>query len=55
LTVLPRVGHYDFLAECTPAGDAAISVCPTDVPRASTHKAAIDGALALFGAALGGD
>ncbi len=55
LTVLPRVGHYDFLAECTPAGDAAVPVCPTDVPRAATHKAAIDGALALFGATLGGN
>ena len=55
LTVLPHVGHYDFLAECTPAGDAAVPVCPTDVPRAATHKAAIDGALALFGATLGGD
>jgi predicted dienelactone hydrolase len=55
LTVLPHVGHYDFLAECTPAGDAAVPVCPADVPRAATHKAAIDGALALFGATLGGD
>jgi predicted dienelactone hydrolase len=55
LTVLPHVGHYDFLAECTPAGDAVVPVCPTDVPRAATHKAAIHGALALFGATLGGD
>jgi predicted dienelactone hydrolase len=55
LTVLPRVGHYDFLSECTPAGDAVVPVCPTDVPRATTHKAAIDGALALFGATLGGN
>jgi predicted dienelactone hydrolase len=53
LTVLPRVGHYDFLAECTPAGDAAVSVCPTDVPRAATHKVAIDQALAFFDATLG--
>lgn len=55
LTVLPRVGHYDFLAECTPAGDAAVPVCPTDVPRAATHQAAINGALAFFGSTLGGD
>jgi predicted dienelactone hydrolase len=55
LTVLPRVGHYDFLAECTPAGDAAVPVCPTDAPRAATHKAAIDEALALFRATLGAD
>jgi len=54
LTVLPRVGHYDFLAECTPAGDAVVPVCPTDAPRAATHEAAIDEALALFGEALGG-
>jgi predicted dienelactone hydrolase len=37
------------------AGDAVVPVCPTEVPRAATHKAAIDGALALFGATLGGD
>ena len=34
LTALPHVGHYDFLAECTPAGDAIVPVCPTEVPRA---------------------
>jgi predicted dienelactone hydrolase len=55
LTVLPRVGHYDFLSEYTPAGDAVVPVCSTEVPRAATHKAAIDSALALFGATLGGD
>jgi len=54
LTVLPHVGHYDFLAECTPAGDAAVPICPTDVPRAATHKTAVDEALALFDATLGG-
>ena len=46
--------HYDFLAECTPAGDAVVPVCPTDAPRAETHQAAIDEAIALFGEALGG-
>jgi hypothetical protein len=55
VTAVPRVGHYDFLAECTPAGDAVVPVCPTDVPRAATHKAAIDDAWALFGVTLGGD
>jgi len=55
LIVLPRVDHYDFLAECTPAEDAAVPVCPTDVPRAATHKVTIEGTLALFGATLGGD
>jgi predicted dienelactone hydrolase len=54
LTVLPRVGHYDFLAECTPAGNAVVPVCPTEVPRAATHKTAIDEALAFFDATLRG-
>ena len=53
LTALPHVGHYDFLAECTLAGNATVSVCPTDVPRAATHKTAIDDALTLFDATLG--
>ena len=35
-------------------GDAAVPVCPTDVPRALTHQAAIDDALALFDATLAG-
>ena len=50
--MLPHVGHYDFLAECTPAGNATVPVCPTDLPRAATHKAAIDDALTLFDATL---
>ncbi|HEY5203106.1 MAG TPA: hypothetical protein VIJ63_00710 [Roseiarcus sp.] len=54
LTALPHVGHYDFIAECTPAGDAAIPVCPTDAPRAATHETAINEALAFFNAALAG-
>jgi hypothetical protein len=33
--------------------NAAVPVCPTDVPRAATHKTAIDDALAFFGATLG--
>ena len=53
LTVLPHVGHYDFLAECTPAGDATVPVCTTEVPRAATHKTAIDEALGFFDATLG--
>jgi predicted dienelactone hydrolase len=53
LTALPHVGHYDFLAECTPAGNATIPVCPTEVPRAATQKAAIDEAAAFFDATLG--
>ena len=53
LTTLPHVGHYDFLAECTSAGNATIPVCPTEAPRAATHKAAIDEAVRFFDAALG--
>ena len=53
ITILPGVGHYDFLSECTPAGDAAIPVCPTKVPRVMTHKVAIDGALGFFRDMLG--
>jgi hypothetical protein len=40
LTALPHVGLYDFLAECTPAGDATVPVCPTEVPRAATQPRA---------------
>lgn len=53
ITLLPGVGHYDFLSECTPAGDKAVPVCPTKVPRSETHKAAIDEALLFFGKTLG--
>jgi predicted dienelactone hydrolase len=48
ITVLPRVGHYDFLAECTSSGDKEVPICPTSAPRSQTHQAALDGALALF-------
>jgi predicted dienelactone hydrolase len=54
LRILPGVGHYDFLAECTPAGDTALDICPTRNPRAPTHKAATDDATTFFDAALGG-
>jgi predicted dienelactone hydrolase len=53
IKILPGVGHYDFLPECTPAGDAMVPLCPTKIPRAATHKAAIDDALAFFGKTLG--
>ncbi|MHB8530640.1 MAG: alpha/beta hydrolase family protein [Caulobacteraceae bacterium] len=52
LKVLPGVGHYDFLADCTPAGVAAVPVCADNVPQEGTHQAAIDMALAFFGSAL---
>lgn len=50
---LPGVGHYDFLATCTPAGVAAIPICADKVPQDPTHQAAIDFALAFFGKQLG--
>ncbi len=52
LIVLPHVGHYDFLAQCTTAGDAVVAVCPTAVPRSATHRSAIEDALAFFDAAI---
>ena len=45
---LPGVGHYDFLATCTPAGVAAIRICADKVPQDPSHQAAIDFALAFF-------
>jgi hypothetical protein len=50
---LADVGHYDFLSECTPAGDAAVPFCLTKVPRAATHKATIADALEFFEKMLG--
>ena len=53
LKVLPGVGHYDFLATCTPDGVAHVPVCADKVPQDATHKAAIDMALAFFKRTLG--
>jgi len=53
LKVLPGVGHYDFLATCTPAGVAALDICRDKVPQGPTHAAAIAMALAFFARALG--
>ncbi|HEX3701289.1 MAG TPA: alpha/beta hydrolase [Phenylobacterium sp.] len=54
LTVLDDVGHYDFLAPCTPAGEAKIDFCRTKTRKAPTHRATVGAALAFFGHALGG-
>jgi predicted dienelactone hydrolase len=55
LKVLARVGHYDFLSQCTPAGyQAQIPLCPTAVPRGETHHAALEAALQFFARTLGG-
>lgn len=53
LEILPGVGHYDFLSECTPDGNAALSFCPTKVPRGKTHSTVIKSALAFFNRNLG--
>ena len=52
LKVLPGVGHYDFLATCTPAGVAAIPVCADKLPQDPTHQAAIAMALTFFARTL---
>jgi predicted dienelactone hydrolase len=53
LKQLPGVGHYDFLATCTPAGVATIPICADKMPQDPTHQAAIDLALAFFANTLG--
>lgn len=53
LEVLPGVGHYDFLSECTPDGNAALSFCLTKVPRDATHAAVIRSAVTFFHRSLG--
>ena len=53
LKELRGVGHYDFLATCTPAGVAAIPVCADKVAQDPTHQAAIDMALAFFAKTIG--
>ncbi len=53
LKVLPGVGHYDFLAACTPAGMATVPVCTAKVPQDQSHQAAIDMAVSFFNRTLG--
>lgn len=53
LKVLPGVGHYDFLATCTRAGQAALDLCRDERPQDPSHQAAIDMALAFFNRTLG--
>ena len=53
IQILPGVGHYDFLSDCTHDGDTYVPVCPTRLPRDPTHQAAIGKALALFGGTIG--
>jgi predicted dienelactone hydrolase len=53
LKALPGVGHYDFLATCSPQARARIAVCQTQVPQGPTHVAALQAALVFFGRNLG--
>jgi predicted dienelactone hydrolase len=55
LKLLPGVGHYDFLSECTPAGAQLSKPLCTDGPgtiRAQTHATTVAEAIAFFGRTL---
>jgi predicted dienelactone hydrolase len=54
LELLPKVGHYDFLSDCTPAGLEAVPICKVEAPKAGTHQRAIEAAKAFFAHALPG-
>jgi predicted dienelactone hydrolase len=56
LTVLPGVGHYDFLSECGPAGTRLAKPLCTDgigTIRAQTHTTTLTEAIAFFDRTLG--
>lgn len=53
LKVLPGVGHYDFLGDCTAAGRQQMALCRGfQVPQSRTHAAAIATAEAFFASHL---
>jgi len=53
LRILPAVGHYDFLSDCTAVGLQRIgALCQVATPRAATHQAAIAQAAQFFAEAL---
>ena len=52
LKTLPGVGHYDFLAACTPAAEAPMCKA-LQVPQGPTHAAALERAQAFFNQTLG--
>ncbi|MGE6333469.1 alpha/beta hydrolase family protein [Stenotrophomonas sp. NPDC077659] len=50
---LAGVGHYDFLARCTPLGEQRMgALCSSPVSRARTHREVRDGAITFFARAL---
>jgi predicted dienelactone hydrolase len=53
LQQLRGVGHYDFLADCTDAGRAAVPQCKIAVQQEGTHQHAIAAALEFFARTLG--
>lgn len=53
LKALPGVGHYDFLAACSPQAHATLSVCQEEVPQGQTHVTTLETALVFFGKAMG--
>lgn len=53
LQVLPTVGHYDFLAECTGLARQRVGkLCEVEAEKSATHAAAIRQAKVLFDSAL---
>jgi len=53
LQVLPLVGHYDFLAECTALGRERVGkLCEVGAETGATHRVAIGQARELFDVAL---
>lgn len=53
LQVLPSVGHYDFLADCTALGRERVGkLCEAEADKAATHEAAVRQARTLFEATL---
>ncbi|HEX3885895.1 MAG TPA: hypothetical protein VHW05_00255 [Phenylobacterium sp.] len=55
MKALPGVGHYDFLAACTPAAmQRQVPVCmDLQTPQGPTHVAALQQALVFFGRTMG--
>ncbi len=53
LQLLPGVGHYDFLSECTDLGrKRAGALCTVTTDKEATHQVAIERAVGLFDASL---
>ena len=53
LQVLPLVGHYDFLADCTELGRERLGkLCEVTADKQDTHQATIQQARSLFDSAF---